>query len=170
MAQRPTEPEARGGWLEANATPAIPSEVHPAASRPKFRPRKCANRMTERRLRQPEIGSSSPATPDAPATATPRAKSRDERGINTESMSTSEVVDALGSDTLACRRKGRILRRSSPKRKLSGECRRLFCVVLAKPERALSWLEANMRAMEKCYTIVTGCLHLGARHLERSCR
>jgi hypothetical protein len=80
--------------LEANATPAIPSEANPAARRPKLRPKKCVNRTTRRRLRQPVTGSSIPATPDAPDMATLRATFRDERGINTVSMSTSEFVGA----------------------------------------------------------------------------
>ena len=60
------------------------------------------------------IGSSNPATPDAPAMATLRATTRDERGINTVSMSTSEFVGALDSGTLHFPANGVILQRNGP--------------------------------------------------------
>jgi hypothetical protein len=78
---------------------AIPSEVKPAERRPRLRPKKCVNRTTKTRLRQPVIGSSNPAAADAPAMVMLRAAPLDERGINTVSMSTSEFVGALNSDT-----------------------------------------------------------------------
>jgi hypothetical protein len=68
----------------------------------------------------PETGSSNPAMLDAPDTATLRATSRDERGINTVSMSTSEFVGTLDSGTLHVSPNGRIFPRNGALRKLSG--------------------------------------------------
>jgi hypothetical protein len=48
---------------------------------------------------------------DAPDMATLRATSRDERGINTVSMSTSEFVGALDSGNLHVSAHGRIFQR-----------------------------------------------------------
>ena len=78
-------------------------------------------------------GSSNPAAPDAPAKATLRAATRDERGINTVSMSTSEVVGALAGGTPHLPANGGIFKRNVALAcQLSEEGRRLLCVVLAR--------------------------------------
>jgi hypothetical protein len=148
--------------LEANTAPAIASEANPAARRPKLRPKKCANRTTRRRLRQPVIGSSNPATPDVPDMAALRATFRDGRGINTVSMSTSEFVGALDSGTLHFPANGGNSSATVSCPQIERVCRRLFCVVLARSGRAHRCVhESNTRAMELCHNIANRCLHLG---------
>ena len=148
--------------MEANITAAIPSEAKPAAKRPKLRPKKCVNRTTKTRLRQPVIGSSNPATPDAPDMATLRATTRDERGINTVSMSTSEFVGALDSDTLRFPANGGFSSATVPCLQIErGVSPVIFRSTYEGCSRTPLWHESNTRAMEKCHAIASGCLHLG---------